>query len=75
MLYLFLSKDIDRATFRARKERIEAEIVELESRMGNQTEASLERVEVADGRQPGYRLAAPFAALVSGSNKRLMVEM
>lgn len=38
LLDLFLSKDIDRATFRARKERIEAEIVELESRMGNQTE-------------------------------------
>ena len=34
---LFLGGDIDRATFRVRKERIESEVTELESRMGDDT--------------------------------------
>lgn len=34
---LYLNGDIDRATFRTRKERIESEVVELEGRMGDDT--------------------------------------
>ena len=38
LLDLFLAGDIDRETFRARKAKVDAEIVELEARMGDQTD-------------------------------------